>query len=44
MKKEVNCMSEVEGILEWLRIDWIKTNKIENNLWVKGTAFFDRSC
>ena len=44
MKKEVNCMSEVAGILDRVCIDWIITNKIENNLWVKGTAYFDRSC
>ena len=43
MKIEVKCISEVAGILERLCIDWITTNKIENSLWVKGTAFFDRS-
>ena len=43
MKIEVKCISEVVGILERLCIDWITTNKIENSLWVKGTAFFHRS-
>ena len=43
MKIEVKCSSEVIGILERLSIEWITTNKIENSLWVKGTAFFDRN-
>ena len=41
MKIEVTCMTEVKGILETLSIEWITTNKIENSLWVRGTAFFD---
>ena len=43
MKIEVKCIREVIGKLERLCIDWITTNKIENSLWVKGTAFSERS-
>ena len=43
MKIEVRCITEVVGILESLSIEWMTTNKIENSLWVRGTAFFDKS-
>ena len=42
MKIEVKCITEVAGILESLSIEWITTNKIQNSLWVRGTAFFDK--
>jgi hypothetical protein len=42
VKIEVACITEVVGILESLSIEWITTNKIENSLWVRGTAFFDK--
>ncbi len=36
-------IEEALEVLETLCIDWISTNKIENSLWEKGVAFFDRS-
>ena len=42
MKIEVTCITEVVSILESLSIDRMTTNKIENSLWVKGAAFFDK--
>lgn len=44
MKIEVKCITEVVGILQNLSIDWITINKIDNSLWVRGTAFFDKRC
>ena len=43
MRRKVKDIEEALEVLETLCIDWISTNKIENSLWVKGTAFFDRS-
>jgi len=43
MSREVENIEEVLEILETLCVDWITTNKIENSLWVKGVAFFDRT-
>ena len=43
MRSEVKSVEEVLEILEAHCVDWITANKIENSLWEKGTAFFDRS-
>jgi len=43
MRREVKNIEEVLDVLETLCVDWITTNKIENSLWVKGVAFFDRT-
>ena len=43
MKREVRGIGEALEVLEQLCVEWMTTNKIENSLWVKGTAFFDRS-
>ena len=43
MRREVKSIREVVEFLEQHCIEWKTTNKIENSLWVKGTAFFDRS-
>jgi hypothetical protein len=43
MRREVKDIEEALEVLETLCIDWISTNKIENSLWEKGVAFFDRS-
>ena len=39
--KTVQDIEHALEILDTLCIEWITTNKIENNLWVQGTAFFD---
>ena len=44
MKREVKGIGEALEVLEQQCVEWLTTNKIENSLWVKGTAFFDRSC
>ena len=43
MFKEVKSIREAVEVLEQLYIEWKTTNKIENSLWVRGTAFFDKS-
>ena len=43
MRREVKGIEEALEVLEKHSIQWITTNKIENNLWVKGVAFFDKS-
>ena len=43
MRREVKGIGEALEILELLCVEWMTTNKIENSLWVKGTAFFNRS-
>jgi len=43
MRREVKSIGEALEVLEKNSIQWITTNKIENSLWVKGTAFFDSS-
>jgi hypothetical protein len=43
MRREAKSIGEAIKVLEELCIDWISTNKIENSLWERGTAFFDRS-
>lgn len=43
MRRAVKSIGEALEVLEKNSIQWITTNKIENSLWVKGTAFFDRS-
>lgn len=43
MRREVKSIREAVEVLDQLCIEWMTTNKIENSLWVKGTAFFDRS-
>ena len=43
MRREVKDIGEALEVLEQLCVAWMTTNKIENSLWVKGIAFFDRS-
>ncbi len=43
MRRKVKDIEEALEVLETLCVVWISTNKIENSLWVKGTAFFDSS-
>ena len=43
MRKRVKDVEKALEVLETLRICWITTNRIENSLWEKGVAFFDRS-
>lgn len=43
MRREVKGIEEALEVLEEHSIHWITTNKIENSLWVKGIAFFDKS-
>jgi hypothetical protein len=43
MRRKVKSIGEALDVLEQHCVEWITTNKIENSLWVKGTAFFDRS-
>ena len=43
MRKEVKDYEEVLEILETFCVEWKTTNKIQNSLWVKGIAFFDRT-
>ena len=42
MRREVKSIAEALEVLEEHSIQWITTNRIENSLWVKGVAFFDR--
>ena len=43
MRRKVKDIEEALEVLETLCVNWITTNKIENSLWEKGVAFFDRS-
>lgn len=43
MRREVKGIEEALEVLEEHSIQWITTNKIENSLWVRGIAFFDKS-
>jgi len=43
MRKEVKDYEEALEILETFCVKWKTTNKIQNSLWVKGIAFFDRT-
>ena len=42
MSKEVKDIEEALGVLKALNVAWATVNKIENSLWDKGVAFFDR--
>jgi len=43
MRRKVKGVEETVEVLETLCICCITTNRIENSLWEKGVAFFDRS-
>jgi len=43
MTRKVKGVEEAVEVLETLCVYWISTNRIENSLWEKGVAFFDRS-
>lgn len=43
MSREVAGIGEALQVLDELCVEWRTTNKIENSLWVRGTAFFDRT-
>ena len=43
MSKEVKSIEEALELLKALCVVWLTVNKIENSLWDKGVAFFDRS-
>ncbi len=43
MRREVKSIGEARKVLKELCIEWSTTNKIENSLWVRGTAFFNRN-
>ena len=43
MTRKVKGVEEAVEVLETLCVYWITTNRIENSLWEKGVAFFDRS-
>ena len=42
MMRKVKGVEEAVEVLETLCVYWITTNRIENSLWEKGVAFFDR--
>ena len=42
MKREVKDIEEALEVLNALCLNWVTVNKIENNLWETGVAFFDR--
>jgi hypothetical protein len=42
MKRSVKDIQEALEVLNVLCLNWVTVNKIENNLWVRGVAFFDR--
>ena len=41
--REVKNLEDALDILKGLGVVWVSTNNIENNLWTKGVAFFDKS-
>jgi hypothetical protein len=43
MSKEVRSIEEALEVLKTLSVTWITTNRIRNNLWETGVAFFDKS-
>lgn len=43
MSKEVKNIEEALEVLEALHVVWVTINRIENSLWVKGVAFFDKN-
>jgi len=43
MSKEVKCIEEALEVLKILKVAWVTVNKIENSLWDRGVAFFDKS-
>ncbi len=43
MRRKVKGVDEAVEVLETLCVYWITTNRIENSLWEKGVAFFDKS-
>lgn len=43
MSKEIKNIEEALEVLEALHIVWVTINRIENSLWVKGVAFFDKN-
>ena len=42
MKRSVKDIQEALEVLNVLCLNWVTVNKIENNLWERGVAFFDR--
>ena len=42
MKRSVKDIQEALEVLNALCLNWVTVNKIENNLWETGVAFFDR--
>ena len=42
MKRDVRDIHEALEVLNTLCLNWVTVNKIENNLWETGVAFFDR--
>jgi len=42
MKRSVKDIQEALEVLNLLCLNWVTVNKIENNLWETGVAFFDR--
>lgn len=43
MSKEIKNIEEALEVLEALHVVWVTINRIENSLWVKGVAFFDKN-
>jgi hypothetical protein len=43
MSKEVKGIEDALAVLKALNVAWVTINRIENNLWDTGVAFFDRS-
>lgn len=43
MSKKVKSIHEALEVLKAHDVDWLTVNKIENNLWDTGVAFFNRS-
>lgn len=43
MSKEIKNIEEALEVLEALCVVWVTINRIENSLWVKGVAFFDKN-
>ena len=42
MSREVKDIEEALEVLTKFNVAWATVNKIENSLWDKGVAFFDR--
>jgi hypothetical protein len=43
MSKDVKDLEEALEVLKALRVVWVTINRIKNNLWDTGIAFFDKS-